>query len=145
MKTFSKILTFALLASVSCQKLDYPEPDTDNTISALKCLVYYDASDMGRKQELNVLEGTWNPELGAVSFTFPDEPEFYNDYSLTRCRLEAVIPATAIIEETDAAGNVLGTGLGGFRDLRNTTVYFAVTAADGSQKWYQASFRYTKQ
>lgn len=143
-KNLLYIIAGILTVFVSCQKLDYQQPDDAKEISAFKCFVYYDEENYSLYKELDVLSGTYNPGMGAVNFTFPDEPEWYNDNSLQRCRLEVTIPSTAVLVETDAFGNELGTGIGGMRDLRSRTVYFKVKAADGGEKKYQASFNYKK-
>lgn len=143
---YIKILFLALLAAVSCQKLDYPEADTSNTLSSLKCYVYYDTENLRNYETVDVLSGgTFNDQMGAITYTFPTG-ERYTSETLKRCRLEATIPSTARLVETDAKGNEIGAGIGGMRDLSaaKTTVYFKVVAADGSEKRYQAQFQFTK-
>ncbi len=147
MKQFKIIIAvLAAFAAFGCQKPVTPEADNKNELAALRCYVYYDAADLGQKAEVNVLSGTYNPDKGVASFTFPEDAEKYNAESLKRCRLEASIPATATIVETDAAGKSLGRGIGEFRDLSvdRTTVYFKVVAANGDAKSYQITFRYKK-
>lgn len=143
---YIRILFLALLAAVSCQKLDYPEADTSNTLSSLKCYVYYDTENLKLYETLDVLSGgTFNDQMGAITYTFPTG-ERYTSETLKRCRLEATIPSTARLVETDAKGNEIGSGIGGMRDLSaaKTTIYFKVIAADGSEKRYQAQFQFTK-
>lgn len=143
---YIKILFLALLAAVSCQKLDYPEADTSNTLSSLKCYVYYDTENLKLYETVDVLSGgTFNDQMGAITYTFPTG-ERYTSETLKRCRLEATIPSTARLVETDAKGNEIGSGIGGMRDLSaaKTTIYFKVIAADGSEKRYQAQFQFTK-
>lgn len=143
---YIKILFLALLAAVSCQKLDYPEADTSNTLSSLKCYVYYDTENLRNYETVDVLSGgTFNDQMGAITYTFPTG-ERYTSETLKRCRLEATIPSTARLVETDAKGNEIGAGIGGMRDLSaaKTTIYFKVIAADGSEKRYQAQFQFTK-
>lgn len=143
---YIKILFLALLAAVSCQKLDYPEADTSNTLSSLKCYVYYDTENLRNYETVDVLSGgTFNDQMGAITYTFPTG-ERYTSETLKRCRLEATIPSTARLVETDAKGNEIGAGIGGMRDLSNskTTIYFKVIAADGTEKRYQAQFQFTK-
>ncbi len=144
MKQIKFIILAAVALLASCQKPILPEADVKNELSALKCYVYYDEADMTVKSELNVLSGTYNPERGVISFTFPEDPEKYNAQTLQRCRLEASIPPTATLVETDAAGASLGRGIGDFRNLANTTVYFKVVAANGEAKQYQATFKMKK-
>lgn len=140
-----RILFLLLLAAVSCHKLDYPEADSSNALASLKCFVYYDAENMRVYQELDILNGgTFNQQMGAVSYTFTHEK--CTAESLKKCRLEATIPSTAKLVETDASGNEIAGGIGGMRDLSapKTTVYFKVIAADGSEKKYQVQFQFNK-
>ena len=141
------ILSLAAMAAalVSCQKLDYPEKDSETEINSFKCYVYYDLEDYSTYSEVDVLSGTYNETMGAIRYTFPDDPERYNDESLQRCRLELSVPSTAMVVETDASGEELGKGISGIRDLRSATVYFKVVAADGTEKRYQATFSYNAQ
>jgi hypothetical protein len=83
--------------------------------------------------------------MGAITYTFPTG-ERYTAETLKRCRLEATIPSTARLVETDARGEQIGNGIGGMRDFSagKTTVYFKVIAADGSEKKYQAQFQFNK-
>lgn len=146
MKRIITILFIAVLASVSCQKLDYPKADSSNALSTLKCYVYYDASNLKLYETIDILTGgSFNEQMGAIVYTFP-EGDRYTAETLKRCRLEATIPSTAKIEETDARGNSLGKGIGEWRDLSagKTTIYFKVVAADGSEKKYQAQFQFNK-
>lgn len=131
----------ALLAAVSCQKLDEPVPDTACTINALKCYVYYTADGKTQSVELDALSGTYDDKRGIISYTFPDDPTLYDRENLSHCRLEASIPATARLVEVDAMGQELGQGIGGMRNLYNRTIYFKVIAANGDAMNYQASFK----
>jgi hypothetical protein len=143
---YIKILFLSLLAAVACQKLDYPEADASNELSSLKCYVYYDSDNLKSYETLDVLAGgTFNDQMGAIIYTFPSGERFTSE-TLTRCRLEATIPSTARLVETDAQGNELGSGIGGFRNFSaaRTTIYFKVVAADGSEKKYQAQFQFNK-
>ena len=143
---YIKILFLALMAVVSCQKLDTPELDTANHLSSLKCMVYYDAENLRVYNQIDVLNsGTFNQQMGAITYTFP-QGERYTAETLRRCRLEATIPSTARLVETDAKGNVIADGIGGMRDFSaaKTTIYFKVIAADGSEKKYQAQFQFNK-
>lgn len=145
---YLKIMFLAVLAAVSCQKLDYPEADSSNSLTSLKCFVYYDTENLKIYQELDVLSGTFNEAMGAINFQFPTDGSKHCDLeSLKRCRLEATIPSTARLVETDASGNETGNGIGGMRDLSaaRTTIYFKVVAADGTEKRYQVTFRYENQ
>ena len=135
------IICAALFATAACQKLDEPVPDTACTINALKCYVYYDTGNWNTSKELDALSGTYNAERGIISYTFPDDPTLYNRESLSRCRLEASIPATARLVEVDAMGMELDQGIGGMRNLYNKTIYFKVIAANGDAKNYQVSFK----
>ncbi|HIW52523.1 MAG TPA: hypothetical protein H9919_03805 [Candidatus Alistipes excrementipullorum] len=130
-----------LFSAVSCRKLDEPVPDTENTINALKCYVYYDSENWNNKVELDALSGTYNAERGIIQYTFPADDELYNSETLTRCRLEASIPSTARLVEVDAMGEELGHGIGGMRSLYNKTIYFKVIAANGEARSYQATFK----
>lgn len=146
MKRILTILFLALLAAVSCQKLDKPELDTANTLNSLKCIVYYDAENLRTYEQIDVLgSGTVNHQMGAITYTFPTGERFTSE-TLKRCRLEATIPSTARIVETDPRGDELGNGIGGMRDFSagKTTIYFKVIAADGSEKKYQAQFIFNK-
>lgn len=142
---YFKILLLTVLAAVSCQKLDTPKADSSNELSALKCFVYHDAENLRTYQELDVLAGgTFNQQMGAVNYTFTHEK--CTAESMKRCRLEATIPSTARLVETDAVGNVIADGIGGMRDLSKarTTVYFKVIAADCNEKRYQVQFQFNK-
>lgn len=146
MKRILTILFIAVLAAVSCQKLDYPKADSSNTLSTLKCYVYYDATNLKLYETIDILSGgSFNEQMGAIAYTFP-EGERFTAETLKRCRLEATIPSTAKVEEIDARGNSLGQGIGGWRDFSagKTTIYFKVVAADGSEKKYQAQFQFNK-
>lgn len=143
---YLKTLIILLLAASACQKLDYPELDSANTLSALKCYVYYNADNLKEYKQVDPFTSGRKAELGevtAILYTFPDDT-LYNESSLKRCRLEATIPSTASLVELDAAGNELGHGIGGLRDLSSASVYFKVVAADGSEKRYQARFSMKK-
>lgn len=145
MKRYIYMIIMVCMAVLSCQKLDYPEADSSNTISSLKCFVYYDSENLRSYQELDVLNGgTFNQQMGAVTYTFNHEK--CTSETLKNCRLEATIPSTAKLVETDAAGNETGSGIGGMRDLSasKTTVYFKVVAPDGSEKKYQVQFQFNK-
>lgn len=135
------IICAALFATAACQKLDEPVPDSACTINALKCYVYTQADNWNQSQELDVLSGTYDAERGIISFTFPADPTLYNRETLSRCRLEASIPATARLVEIDAMGMELDQGIGGMRNLYNTTIYFEVIAANGQTMKYQATFK----
>lgn len=146
MKRIISILFLAILAAVSCQKLDTPELDTANHLSSLKCIVYYDVTNLRLYDQIDVLNsGTFNQEMGAITYKFP-QGERYTAETLKRCRLEATIPSTARLVEIDAMGNVISDGIGGMRDLSagKTTIYFKVIAADGSEKKYQVQFQFNK-
>lgn len=142
---YIRTILLVLLAVVACQKLDYPEADSANTISSLKCFVYHDEANLRTYQELDILNGgTFNQQMGAINYTFTHEK--CTAESLKHCRLEATIPSTARLVETDAAGNSLENGIGGMRDLSaaKTTVYFKVIAADGTEKKYQIQFQFNR-
>ena len=146
MKRIFTILFLALITAVSCQKLDKPEPDTNNNLTSLKCMVYYDTANLRVYETINVLtSGTFNQQMGAITYSFP-QGERYTSETLKRCRLEATIPSTATLVEVDALGNKIGDGIGGMRDLSaaKTTIYFKVIAADGTEKKYQAQFQFNK-
>lgn len=143
---YIKIIFLALLAAVSCQKLDRPEPDTANTLNSLKCMVYYDTENLRQYETLDILSGgTYNDQMGAITYTFPEGERFTSE-TLKRCRLEATIPSTARLVEVDARGEEVGSGIGGMRDLSagKTTIYFKIIAADGTEKKYQAQFQFNK-
>ena len=143
---YIKILFLAVLAAVSCQKLDKPEPDTNNTLTSLKCMVYYDTANLRVYETIDVLNsGTFNQQMGAITYSFPQSERFTSE-TLKRCRLEATIPSTATLIETDAVGNKVGGSIGGMRDFSagKTTIYFKVIAADGTEKKYQAQFQFNK-
>jgi hypothetical protein len=123
-------------AMTSCQKLQFPDRSSDTSLSGLKCFVYYDAENPAARDELNLLSGTWNRERGLISYVFPAQDR-YSDSALQRCRIEATISPTSVLELTDAAGAGLGHGFEGFYDLRGTTLYFVIRAADGTAQTYQ--------
>ena len=135
-KTILILLALTAPLAFSCQKLQYPEWSSDNSLSGLKCFVYYDDANPSLKQELNLLSGTNNMERGLINYTFAADERFSAN-ALARCRIEATIAPTAVLELNDAAGNGLGHGFEGFYDLRGTTLYFSITAADGTAKQYQ--------
>ncbi|MBP3256984.1 MAG: hypothetical protein SPL17_06835 [Bacteroidales bacterium] len=136
MKRLIYIATILVVTAVSCQKLQYPPRSSDCTLSGLKCFVYYDTSDPYARQELNLLSGTWNKERGLISFVFPSDSRFTNE-ALMHCRIEATIPSSAVLELLDESGNGLGHGFDGFYDLRDTTLYFTIVAADGTTQSFQ--------
>ncbi|MBO4465464.1 MAG: hypothetical protein J5748_02155 [Bacteroidales bacterium] len=130
------ILALTALALCSCVQPEFPEGDSSCTLSALKVCVY-DADFNVVAKDLNALGGMYDAESGAGQFKFPAEIT-----DVSRCRLEASIPAAASIVETDALWNSLGHGIGGLRDLNNVTVYFTVKAANGKDsKNYQLYFK----
>lgn len=132
-----------LLAAAACQQLQFPVRSEDTSLAGLKCFVYYDASQPALRQELNLLSGTVNSERGLISFTFPADERFTPE-ALQRCRIEATIPPTAVLELTDAGGTPLGHGFEGFYDLRNKTLYFRITAASGAVKAYQLTCKFSQ-
>lgn len=140
MKKIIFFLGVAIMFLVSCQKLDMPELDSANEINALKCYVFNDPENWGTSREVDLLSGNYNPERGAIIYTFSSED--FTPEDLQRCRLEVAIPSTASIVELDGTGVEIGNGIGGLRSVYNTTVYFKVVAADGSAKAYQVSLRY---
>ena len=130
------ILVLAAFALCSCVQPEYPEGDSSCTLSALKVWVY-DAEFNVVAKDLNALGGMYDAESGAGQYKFPSEIT-----DVSRCRLEASIPATASIVETDALWQPLGHGIGGLRSLDNVTVYFTVKAANGKDsKNYQLYFK----
>lgn len=143
MKKWLLAAVVLLLGGVSCQKLQYPVRSGDTSLSGLKCFVYYDADQPFVRQELNLLSGTFNQERGLISYVFPSDDRF-TPAALRRCRIEATIPPTAVLTLTDAAGSPLGHGFEGFYDLSGTTLYFQITAADGSVKSYQLTCKSTQ-
>lgn len=136
MKRFILFAAFAALFLSSCVQPEFPEGDSACTLSALKVWVY-DAEGNVLAKDLNALSGMYDAESGAGQYKFPSEIA-----DVSRCRLEASIPATASIEETDAMWVPLGHGIGGMRNLENVTVYFTVKAANGKNtKNYQLYFK----
>ena len=143
MKKWILAAMILLAPALSCQKLQFPVRSDDTSLNGLKCFVYYDAEQPSVRQELNLLTGTFNRERGIISYTFPSDERF-TPAAIQRCRLEATIPPTAVLELTDAAGSGLGHGFEGFYDLRNKTLYFRITAADGTVKSYQLTCKYSQ-
>ena len=136
MKRFILFAALAALVLSSCVQPEFPEGDSACTLSALKVWVY-DAENNVVAKDLNALGGMYDAESGAGQYKFPSEIT-----DVSRCRLEASIPATASIVETDAMWEPLGHGIGGLRDLTNVTVYFTVKAANGKDtKNYQLYFK----
>lgn len=129
-----KIICMALIALVlgSCAKIETPEQDTDCTLTALKAYVCYDAADLSKREEVNLLGGMYIEDKGLISYTFPEDAGKFGADALTRCKIEATIPSTAVLELTDAEGVGLGYGFNTFFDLSSATIYFKVTAANGS-------------
>jgi hypothetical protein len=136
MKKWILAALLLLAAAASCQKLQFPVRSDDTSLIGLKCFVYYDPQNPSVRQELSLLMGTYNRERGLISYTFPADERF-TPAALQRCRIEATIPPTSVLELTDAGGNPLGHGFEGFYDLRGNTLYFRITAADGTVKPYQ--------
>lgn len=143
MKKWILTAMILLAPAVSCQKLQFPTRSDDTSLNGLKCFVYYDAEQPSVRQELNLLTGTFNRERGLISYVFPTDERFTQE-ALQRCRIEATIPPTSVLELTDAGGTALGHGFEGFYDLRNKTLYFCITAADGTVKSYQLTCKYTQ-
>lgn len=134
--SYISALAAATLLAASCAEPEFPEGDSACTLSALKVYVY-DAEGKVVGNSLDALSGMYDAESGAASYRFPATVA-----DVSRCRLEASIPSTATVEETDAMGEGLGHGLGGIRSLENVTVYFKVKAANGKDfKNYQITFR----
>lgn len=140
MKRLVLITSLLLAAAASCQKLQFPPRSSDCSLSGLKCFVYYDMAHSSARQELNLLSGTWNKERGLISYVFPQDERFAGD-ALAYCRIEATIPSSAVLELCGEMGNGLGHGFEAFYDLRGTTLYFKVTAADGTERSYQLTCR----
>lgn len=137
MKRFILFAAIAAFMLSSCVEPEFPEGDSACTLSALKVYVYDADGNKLTKDPLNALSGMYDAESGAGQFKFPAEVA-----DVSRCRLEASIPATASIVETDATWNSLGHGIGGLRSLDNVTVYFTVKAANGKDtKNYQLYFK----
>ena len=133
-----KILILALAALVlgSCVEPEFPEGNSACTLNALKIYVY-DADFKVVAKDLNALGGMYDAESGAGQYKFPAAIT-----DVSRCRLEASIPATASLVETDALWQPLGHGIGGLRSLEKVTVYFTITAANGKDsKNYQIYFK----
>lgn len=129
-------IIFAAFALAACAQPEFPEGDSACTLSALKVWVY-DAEGNVLAKDLNALGGMYDAASGAGQYKFPAEVT-----DVSRCRLEASIPATASLVETDAMWVSLGHGIGGIRDLDNVTVYFTVKAANGKDSNnYQIYFK----
>ncbi len=136
MKIKQLLFIIALPLLFACQKPDYPEGDSSVELSALKAFVYYDIEHPSQKQEADLMSGTVNRERGLISYTFPASDGKYTRQTLSRCHMEATIPTTASLEMLDAAGKSLSHGFTESIDLCNTTIYFRITAANGtSQNW----------
>lgn len=135
-----KILIFIYVAIsllfASCAKPDYPTLDDSCSLDGLKCLVYYDSSNSALYESVDLLSGTYYPEKGLIGYTFK-QGEKINSETLTRCRIEAIIPSTARLELLDASGKSLGMGFSGFYDLGAATMWFKVVAANGDEKVFQ--------
>lgn len=129
----------ALLLFASCLQTDEHIMSAENSISGLKCFVYYDSNDLTKKQEIDLLSVV-NQATGNGTYTFPSDP-MYTSATLTRCRLEVTIPTTATLVETDYDGNKISSSIGGQRSLYKTTVAFKVRAATGQEKLYRIQFR----
>lgn len=137
MKKIMLLAAVLFVAAISCQELQYPEFSSDTSLSGLKCFVpYSDSLGNKKSQEVDLLSGKTNMERGLISFTFPSG-DIYSADNVSHCRIEATIPATAVLEVTDAFGEGTGHGFFGTFDLSGQTVYFMITAADGSSKSYQ--------
>lgn len=126
---------FAALLLGSCQKLEYGPTDDSCALLGLRCAVYSDPDKPSSKLEIDLLkDGTLNMERGIISYSFPSQ---YDSYAKAHCRLEATIPSTATLRLLDGSGKDLGKGLDGIFDLNRTTIYFRITAANGTSKNYQ--------
>lgn len=121
-----------------CAKVDTPSRSGDASLSALKANVYYDESNLALYKTVDLLSGMHvSGDVESYSFTFPEDKSLYNETTLSRCRLEATFPVTATLEMTDSDGKPLGHGIGGWQNLYNNTLWFKITAADGSVKSYE--------
>lgn len=141
-----KILYMALTALIlgSCAQIETPEQDANCTLSALKAYVCYDASDLSKREEVNLLSGMFVEDKGLISYTFPEDQTKFGADALTRCRIEATIPSTAVLELTDADGAGLGHGFDTFYDLSSATIYFKIVAANGDFNQYKLTTRRKK-
>lgn len=134
-------IVFAALVLTGCRNLVMPKDDSACDLSALTVYVYYDESNMALYNSFDVLSGNLDAQTGEGTFFFPRDPALYNATTLSRCRLEAVIPATASLKAYDEEGNPVPGGLGGIWDLANHSVGIDVVAANGDSKHYEILFR----
>lgn len=125
----------------ACVKPDERVHNPSTELSSLKAFVYYDESNLSRYEEVDLLSGMYISDKGVASYSFPSDPVKFNSNSLKKCRVEAVIPATAVLVLTDESGSEKSCGLEGWHDLYNSSLYFSVIADDGSVKRYKISCR----
>lgn len=136
-----RLIIFAVAAAMTlcgCAKVDVPERSGNAALTGLKANVYYDESNLSLYRTVDLLSGMHvSGDVESYSFTFPEDRALYNETTLSRCRIEATIPVTAVLEMTDSDGKPLGCGVGGWQNLYNSTLYFRITAADGSTESYE--------
>ena len=134
-----KILLYimALVALGSCVKPDERERDSDNELRSLKAYVYYDENNPQLYEEVDLLSGMYLADKGMASFTFPSDPLKYNSSTLSRCRIEASIPSSAVLVMTDENGESKDCGIGNWHNLFNTSLYFNIIADNGDVKKYK--------
>lgn len=135
------MFALALISLVACVKPDERQKDSSTELSSLKAYVYYDEANLSIYEEVDLLSGMYIEEKGLASYTFPDDKEKFNESTLKRCRLEAIIPATAKIVSTDENGNEMNCGLDGWHNLNNSTIYFNVVADNGDRKNFKIQTR----
>lgn len=132
------IISIVMLTSLSsCQEVDTPKLNNACTLTGLKAYIYYDESNLSKKQEVNLLSGTFMQDRGYIEYDFIKDDVMYTESTLAACRLEATIPSTATAELLDLFGKPVGKGLGGTHNLCDNTIMFRVVAADGTVKNYQ--------
>ncbi len=134
-------LIIATLSLIACIKPDERQRDSSTELSALKAYVYYDDANLSIYEEVDLLSGMYIEDKGLASYTFPDDKVKFNESTLKRCRLEAIIPATAKIVSTDENGKEKDYGLDGWHNLNNSTIYFNIVADNGGRKSFKIQTR----
>ncbi|MGM9788287.1 MAG: hypothetical protein ACI3ZF_05225 [Candidatus Cryptobacteroides sp.] len=134
-----KVLLYimSLVALISCVKPDERERDSANELRSLKAYVYYDQQNLNLYEEVDLLSGVYLEDKGLASYTFPSDEEKFNSFSLSRCRLEASIPSTAVLRMTDENGVEKNCGIGAWHNLFNTSLYFNIVADNGDVRKFK--------
>ncbi len=132
------IIALGLVLCMSfCVKPDERQRDSSLELNSLKAYVYYNQDNLSLYEEVDLMSGMYIEEKGLLSFTFPEDEVKFNANSLKRCRIEAGIPSTASVVLCDEAGVEKSSGLDGWFDLYNNTLYFKIKADNSDFKIFK--------